>query len=58
MSNAPNWPAIDFYLAALDDRLEQATRDDDPRLLAEVVDEMRLARRDLREMEAAGITRP
>ena len=55
---APNWQAIDFYLEAVAARLREARRDDDTQLAAEASDELRLARQDLREMTAEGITRP
>lgn len=57
-TDQPCWPAIDFYLEALDERLREARRTHDYRLEAEAKDEMRLARIELREMEAEGITRP
>ena len=49
-----NWTAVDTYLEAVTERLS----DPDPRVRAEARDEMRLARRDLRQMERDGITRP
>jgi hypothetical protein len=55
---APDWEAIERYLETVTDRLTEAHRTGDSQLAAEAADELRLARRDIREMAAAGIVRP
>jgi hypothetical protein len=58
MNTTPDWAAIDGYLETLYDRLTTARQTGNRRLAEEAADELRLMRRDIREMEAAGITRP
>jgi hypothetical protein len=60
MTPAPerNWATVDFYIAAVAERIEEARRTGDVQLGLEAADEMRLIQIDLREMAARGIVRP